>query len=313
MSCLILFLQPSNPALAAYRESTMEEHKAIYGLVGYPVEHSLSPLMHNAAFTELGVDAVYNLFSLKEDEVAPFFEDLKEKDNPIFGVNVTVPYKEKVIPFLDHLSPFAKKVMAVNTVVIAKDRQLTGFNTDGPGFLAHLAELKFEVGEKRVSLIGAGGAARAIVAALCLVPEGPESIRIFDVDQIKAQRLVDDLGERMDTAMVSVARGIDDLNIELCDLLINATPIGMKSGDKPLVEPELLHPDMLVYDLIYNPAQTALLKTAQQRGATTANGLGMLFYQGVLAFQHWAEIQLDKKIKDKMRASLEAGIKYDRK
>lgn len=98
----------------------MENTQAVYGLVGFPVSHSLSPLMHNAAFQALGVDAVYKLFPLKSHEVEPFFKGLKETDSPIYGVNVTVPYKEKVVPFLDNLSPFAKKVMAVNTVVISE-------------------------------------------------------------------------------------------------------------------------------------------------------------------------------------------------
>jgi len=289
----------------------MDEHKAIYGLVGYPVEHSLSPLMHNAAFAELGVDAVYQLFSLPAEDVAPFFKKLREKDCPIFGVNVTVPYKEKVVPLLDKLSPFAQKVMAVNTVTISKKRELVGYNTDGPGFLTHLAELGFKTQDKRVSLIGAGGAARSIIASLCLLPDRPENIRLFDVDIEKAEYLVDDLGERLDVSPVTVVRSLDDLNVEICDLLINATPIGMKQGDKSLIAQELFNRDMLVYDLIYNPAETILLKTAKAAGAKTANGLGMLFYQGVLAFQHWAEVQLDPKIKDIMRQSLEEGLRHD--
>lgn len=160
-------------------------------------------------------------------------------------------------------------------------------------------------------MLGAGGAARAIVSALGLLPDRPEAIRLFDVEAEKTRLFVEDLGERFDTSMMSVAHSVDDLNIEICDLLINATPVGMKPGDGSIVSSELLHPDMLVYDLIYNPAETPLIKLAQTRGAQTANGLGMLFYQGVLAFQHWAQIQLDQKIKDKMRQSLEAGLHHD--
>jgi len=263
--------------------------------------------MHNTAFRMLKVDAEYQLFPLKEDELKFFFTDLKDKDNSIFGLNVTVPYKEKAIQFMDNLSPFAHKVGAINTVTISPQRKLTGHNTDGPGFLAHLSELGFKTGGKRVAILGAGGAARALVSSFCLFDERPEAIRIFDVDINKAWQLIKDLGNRMDVAKVQAVNSVEDLNIELADLLINATPIGLKKDDPNPVPEEMLHRNMLVYDLIYNPAPTPLLRAAAARGAMTADGLGMLFYQGVLAFQHWAEIQLPQKIKAKMRKALEEG------
>jgi shikimate dehydrogenase len=285
------------------------EEKSLYGLVGYPVSHSLSPLMHNAAFEALKLNCEYRLFPLKEEELEAFFIDLKKKDSPIFGLNVTIPYKEKIIPFLDTASPYVEKTMAVNTICIhPKKRTLHGHNTDGPGFLTHLAELKFDTDAKRIAILGAGGAARAIISVLALLPERPQWIRIFDVDRDKALTLVDDLGGRMDISPVKVVESIDDLNIELADLLINATPIGMKEADQCLIEEELFHHDMLVYDLIYNPAETKLLKLAKSKGARTSNGLGMLFYQGVLAFQHWANAELDESKKTIMRASLMKGL-----
>ncbi|MFA5260735.1 MAG: shikimate dehydrogenase [Candidatus Omnitrophota bacterium] len=287
----------------------MQQHNSIYGLVGNPVQHSLSPFMHNAAFQELGVDAVYKLFPLQEDELEVFFSDLKKDGSPIFGLNVTVPYKEKVLVYMDSLSPFAEKVGAVNTVVVSAKRKLTGHNTDGPGFLTHLTELGFDTTGKRVSILGAGGAARAIVTVLCLVPERPEAVFIYDIDHNKATALVQYLGRRFDTGLIEVVKSLDDLNLEISDLLINTTPIGMRTSDPCLLEGFQISQDMLVYDLIYNPAETRLLKWAKEQGAKTSNGLGMLFYQGVLAFQHWAEIQLDKSVKDKMWASLKTGLK----
>lgn len=161
------------------------QQESIYGLVGYPVEHSLSPVMHNSAFAELGVPAEYKLFSLREEELDEFFEALRDKDSPIFGLNITVPYKEKVIKYLDSMSPYAQRVRAVNTIVISNNRELTGHNTDGPGFLAHLQELNFEIQSKRVAVIGAGGVCRAIVSALCLLPQKPFSIKIYDVEKGK--------------------------------------------------------------------------------------------------------------------------------
>ncbi|MBF0522629.1 MAG: shikimate dehydrogenase [Candidatus Omnitrophica bacterium] len=288
---------------------SMSKRKSIYGLVGYPVEHSLSPLMHNTAFKELGVHAVYELFPLKENALDVFFEDIKEKESPIFGLNVTVPYKEKALKYLDTKSPFAEKVGAINTIVISEDRKLTGYNTDGPGFLAHLTELKFNPAQKRVSLLGAGGAARAVVSVLCLIPEQPSVIKIFDMDKQKAHNLVEDLSRRMDTRLIKIVNNISELDIASADLVINATPVGLKESDPCLVDENLFHNNMLVYDLIYNPAETKLLKGAVTKGAKVSNGLGMLYYQGVLAFQHWAGMEITQKVKDKMRRALEEGLK----
>ncbi len=279
-----------------------------YGLVGFPVKHSLSPLMHNTAFKLLGAEANYELFSLEESELDGFFSELKEESSPIFGLNVTIPYKEKVIKYLDGISPFAEKVGAVNTIVIMEDRRLIGYNTDGPGFIAHLEELKFSFNKKRVAIMGAGGAARALVTALCIAPNRPQSLKICDIDKGKTDNLINDLGERINVGIVEAVNSIDDLNIELADLLLNATPIGMKETDPVLIEEDLLHQDMLVYDLIYNPSETTLLKIAKDRGANTSNGLGMLFYQGVLAFQHWAEGEIPDKVKKAMRQALEKGL-----
>jgi shikimate dehydrogenase len=292
-----------------FRAAAMTELKTTYGLVGHPLGHSLSPVIHNTAFELLGVEAVYELFPMKQEELPSFFKALKEKDSHIFGVNVTIPHKENVIPFLDSLSPFAMKVGAVNTVVITPERKLIGHNTDGPGFLAHLKEEGFDPKDKRIAILGAGGASRALISVLCLLPEKAQSIKVFDVDHERANILIQDLAQRIDTSRVEIVHSIDDLNIELADLLINATPIGMKPSDPCLVNEELLHPHMMVYDLVYNPAETKLLAMAKARGARPVNGLKMLFYQGVLAFQHWAEVQLPDKVKDHMWTALQKASK----
>ena len=287
----------------------MNKDKTLFGIIGYPVEHSLSPLMHNKAFQELGVKASYQLFSVKEDELDDFFQELRDKKNPIFGLNVTVPYKERVLDYLDTLVPFAQKVGAVNTIMITEDRKLIGYNTDAPGFLAHLNELNFTTTNKRVALLGSGGSARAILATLCMIKERPQSIKVYNRTPSRTDKLVDDLGERIDLSIVESVMSADDLNIELADLVINATSLGLNKGDACLIDKELLHSDMLVYDLIYNPIETALLKMAHEAGAQISNGLGMLYYQGVLAFQHWVNIQLDDDVKIKMRKCLEEGAR----
>ena len=238
-----------------------------------------------------------------------FFEDLKEKDNPIFGLNVTVPYKEKVLPYVDVVDPFAEKVGAVNTLIINHQRKIFGFNTDGPGFLSHLEELKFDPEGKRIVILGAGGTARSILGVLSLINKRPISIKIYNRTLSKAKDLLASLANKIDMSIVEVVDNIDDLNIELADCLVNTTSLGLNGEQKFLIDPSLLHSDMLVYDVIYNPKQTALLKVAKAKGAQTANGLSMLFYQGVLAFNHWAGMNIDDKYKKIMRKALEGGLK----
>jgi len=284
------------------------EPPAIYGIIGNPVAHSLSPVMQNAAFKALEVNAVYKTFHLADaEELKLFMEDLKEDNNPIFGLNVTVPYKEDILPYLDTIDPLADKIGAVNTLVIDHQRKIHGYNTDGPGFLSHLTELNFDLRGKRIAILGAGGTARAIISVLCLLPEGPERITLYNRTRSNAESLVEVIGKKINTLKVTVVDEPEDLNIELADLLINTTNIGMKADDPLLIDPGSLHKDMLVYDVIYAPKETKLLAQARLKNARTSNGLGMLFFQGVLAFWHWSEVELDEKTKKIMRKSLESG------
>lgn len=285
-----------------------DEVKTTYGIIGYPLGHTLSPVMHNAAFKALGVDAVYKAMELPHEELEPFFLGLRKNDCPIFGLNVTVPYKEVAIKFVDTITPLAQKLNAINTIIINEERRLIGYNTDAPGFMSHMVELGFNTKGKRIAVLGAGGSARAIIGTLCMIPDRPESIKIYNRTSSRLDALLEDLGSRIDLSIVESVMSIDDLNLELADMLINTTSVGLKAEDPVLVEPELLNSNMLVYDLIYNPKETPLLQIARERGAQTANGLGMLFYQGVLAFQHWANTQLDDEVKAVMRATLEEAL-----
>ncbi len=288
----------------------IDEPPAVYGITGNPVLHSLSPVMHNTAFKALNLNAVYKLFLLANvEELRVFMEDLKKENNPIFGLNVTVPYKEVVLPYLDSIDPLAEKIGAVNTIVIDHQRIIHGFNTDGPGFLSHLTELKFDLTAKRVAILGAGGTARAIITVLCLLPQGPERITLYNRTRFNAEVLVEDISKRTDTKIVTIVDEPKDLNIEMADLLINTTSVGMKPADPLLIDPASLHKDMLVYDVIYSPAETKLLAQARLKKARTSNGLGMLFYQGVLAFWHWSGVELDERTKKLMRKALEEQSK----
>ncbi|MGD9014884.1 MAG: shikimate dehydrogenase [Candidatus Omnitrophota bacterium] len=280
----------------------------IYGLIGYPVKHSFSPVMHNAAFGYLGINAEYRLFPIKPEELEAFFlSDIMIKDisgnkvatKDILGFNVTLPYKEKVLDFvsLDSQSDYLKQLRTVNTI-IRKEGGYQGFNTDISGFQWHLTKKNFfDPQGKQVALLGAGGAAKAAIYVLAKL--GASSIVIFDIDKQKAQNLVSLINGLFPQMQISWVETIEQLNIPQKNLLINATPVGLKPTDPCLVKPELLRKELFVYDLIYNPLQTKLLSLAKQAGALVSNGLGMLQYQGALSFQYFTAEQapIDKIFK----------------
>jgi len=273
----------------------------IYGVLGYPVKHSLSPLMHNAAFRALNINAEYRLFEKAPDELEGFIRSLPDED--ICGINVTVPYKEKVIPYLNSLSEEAKLIAAVNTIKVTGNT-LEGYNTDGDGFIRHLREdLGFEPGNKRVALLGAGGASRAVSVYLCVARA--KAIVIYDVDKAKAGALAATLAEHFKKVEVKSYNTIKELNIKEFDLLVNATPVGMKESDPCLVDEHYIKDTQLVYDLVYNLKETKLLKMAKERGAKTSNGLGMLLYQGARAFEVWTGKPAPIEV---MRTALNEGV-----
>jgi len=273
----------------------------IYGVLGYPVKHSLSPSMHNAAFEALKINAEYRSFQVKPQDLENFLNSLAKKN--IYGLNVTIPYKEKVVPFLQNLSPEADLIGAVNTIKVFPDK-LEGFNTDGEGFLQHLRQdLKFDPQDKTIAILGAGGAARAI--SVYLSKNKPRLIAIYDIDKTKSEMLVKHLKENFKNVELKLANSIAQLNIGDCHLLINATPVGMKDSVPCIVDKKLLHKNLLVYDLIYNPPQTKLLALAKKVGAKVSNGLGMLLYQGMLSFKIWIGQDAPLKI---MRQALEKGL-----
>jgi shikimate dehydrogenase len=261
------------------------------GLLGYPVEHSLSPKMHNAAFKKLNLPYHYSLYPIELNNLGGFVESLT-KDN-IRGLNVTVPYKEKILSYIEEKSEEVKKIGAANTLVIG-DFKIEGFNTDFLGFSKHLKEL-VDPHKLKVALLGAGGAAKAVVYSL--LKDKIKAISIFDIDQKKAEDLVAKAkgwaAELEINVKISQVRTIEALGIAKKDLLINATPVGLRQSD-PLIVPEnLLHRGLAVYDLIYNPVENKLLAAAKSKGLKFSNGLGMLIYQGAESFLHFTGIKLE--------------------
>jgi shikimate dehydrogenase len=271
----------------------------LYGLVGFPIKHSLSPCMQNAAFSALKIKAKYKLFELEPDQLKVFLNSLKQKN--ICGFNVTYPYKEEIILFLNSKSSGVKEIGAVNTVVVGKGGKLKGFNTDYLGFIAHLKDLKLK--PKKVALIGAGGAAKAVCYAL-----GKMKINrlcIYDIDKFKSLSLFKKLNSSFPKTKFDVAGRLEDLELADKDLLINASPVGMRQADPCLFAADDLPDGLFVYDLIYSPLETKLISLAKARNLNFSNGLGMLLYQGVFAFKHFSGRAAPVKI---MKEALLKGV-----
>lgn len=273
----------------------------IYGILGYPAKHSLSPLMHNAAFRALKIHAEYRIFEKTSDELQNFLSSLSRQN--ICGLNITVPYKEKVIPFLAQVSSEVQLIGAVNTVKVSGNK-LEGFNTDGQGFLRHLKELKFKAQGKNIAVLGSGGAAKAV--CVYLAQENPKKISLYDIDKQKLSALVRQLKDNFAGTDFYAADTLEDLNTQGSSLLVNATPCGMKESDPLPLAKEFIHKNLFVYDLIYNPQETKLLKAAKESGARISNGLRMLLYQGMLSFEIWTGKPAPQEI---MREALEGGLK----
>lgn len=266
--------------------SKIDGKTKIVGLFGYPAGHSLSPLFHNAAFVKLGLNFVYLAFSVKPEELKTAVESIRSLN--IVGVNVTIPYKEKVLPYLDQVSPQAKMIGAVNTIH-NKEGRLIGYNTDGNGFIESLKKQGgFDSTDKNVFLLGAGGAAYAI--SFALIKGGIKKLILVNRTYSRGKALLEHLKRIFQNKCQLSLIEFDERNSSFImseiDLLINATCIGMHSGDPLLVAPEVLPPNIFIYDIVYN-RKTELLKVAEERKLASLGGLDMLVYQGALSFEIW--------------------------
>ena len=269
-------------------------------IIGNPVEHSLSPIIQNAAFESAGINWAYVALPVIEEKLSAAISTIKTFFK---GANITMPYKQDVIPFMDEVSSFAKMVSAVNTIKVEDDK-LIGFNTDGRGFLTALEEeLKFLPDGKSVVIIGAGGAARSIATILAL--SKAKSITIINRSVEKAKHLGESIISKFEDVNIDVLSLEDNLpkSIEKCDLLINATPVGMDGKTTP-VDTGVISKGQYVADLIYQPAETKLIKDAKKTGAKTMTGRSMLIYQGAESFEVWTDH--NASIKDMKKAFDEA-------
>lgn len=254
----------------------------IVGLIGHPVEHSFSPPMHNAAFEALGMDYAYVAFDVDPNNLKSAIEGADALN--IKGFNVTIPHKIEVMQYLDELDEVAELIGAVNTIDF---KNLKGYNTDGIGAIRAIEEVS-SVKNKDVVVAGAGGASRAI--SFYLAKFGANSITILNRNVDKAQSLASDIS---DSDLISEVNADSISNISRylndSDILVDTTPLGMHPhiDDEPIATAEDMHEDLVVFDAVYNPNETVLLKEAIKAGAKPVYGIKMLLYQGAESFKIW--------------------------
>ncbi len=248
-------------------------------LIGHPVAHSVSPAMQNAAFRSFGLDWKYELLDTMPNKLAGAVARLRTDD--CVGANVTIPHKQAIVKWLDGVTPRARTINAVNTI-IKKDGKLIGDNTDGYGFAASLSDAHVDIRNKRVAIFGAGGAARAVAATVANA--GAKQITVLNRSTPHAQALVESLVASFPAVAIEVN---EKSALPAAQLIVNATPVGMwpHEDESPL---RCNFPmDAAVIDLVYRPLETRLLRDAARAGAQTIGGMGMLVYQGAAAFELW--------------------------
>ena len=262
---------------------------AIFAVFGNPVLHSLSPVMHNAAFAATGFNGIYAAIRVKD--IRPAVAGMRALG--LKGASITIPHKESVLACLDDIDPTARRIRAVNTIV-NDDGSLKGFNTDCDGVIQALAE-KISIEGRRVGILGAGGAARAV--AFAVIGRGATAT-IFNRSREKGEALAADLGADF--------KPLSEFAAERCDILVNTTPVGMspQGQDTPLLG-EKMKPGLVVMDIVYNPLKTRLLREAEAAGCETIDGLSMFVHQGARQFELWTGLAAPVDI---MRMAVEAEL-----
>ena len=260
------------------------------GIIGYPIAHSLSPVMFKAALDHYGFDISYEAWEIPAPDLPGFLGNVRCSKPDVMGFNVTVPHKEMVMAAMDEVSPEAERAMAVNTVV-NRDGRLHGHNTDGAGFVRALEEeARYSFDRCSVLILGAGGAARGVVMAL--TSENLKEITIANRTLERADRMAKDVKRYWNGSIRSIsleADGLQDAALN-ADLIVQCTTMGMLHGpdeEGSLLISEDISPRALVYDLVYNPTETPLIREAGKAGATVLGGLSMLVYQGAIGFELW--------------------------
>ncbi|MBF0254551.1 MAG: shikimate dehydrogenase, partial [Candidatus Omnitrophica bacterium] len=285
----------------------MDSRTRIYGILGDPVEHSLSPALHNAVFKARGVNAVYVAFRVIADEFAGAMEGLKSLG--IAGVNITLPHKEQAVFYVDAVpNPAHKAIGAVNTIAVAEGR-LLGFNTDAMGFINDLKARFTEGPEGRMALVlGAGGAARAVCFGL--LEAGVQNLVLHNRSHERGLGLTNYLKQFYPGRAIRAVQSVTELGREAVDFLVNATSCGMKPDDPYPVNPDILERTRRVYDLVYAPRRSRLVEEAARRGIPAHGGLGMLIEQAVAAHRLWfpeADTACERALINRLRIGKQCG------
>ena len=263
----------------------IDGYTRLAAVVANPIKHSISPFIHNSAFEATNTNGVYLAWEVDATELSETVANIRRYQ--MYGINLSMPYKEQVIPYLDQLSAEACLIGAVNTVV-NREGTLIGYNTDGKGFFKSLPS--FKISRKRLVLLGAGGAAKAILAQAIL--DGVSQISIFvrsssmEKTRPYLEKIQNATGFRVDLFALEDVQDLQD-SITQADLLVNATSVGMDGSSQPIPTSIILPEKLLVADVIYQPFETPFLKWAKNQGNQSINGLGMLLYQAAEAFELW--------------------------
>jgi shikimate 5-dehydrogenase len=277
--------------------TTVTGKTKLLGLIGNPVEHTISPQLHNTLSTMLGIDAIYIPIKVEKDRTEDIISGFRASN--FIGFNATIPFKEKILKYVDEMTEDIKLIGSANTVKIS-DGRLYAYNTDADGFVrAFEEESGIELKGKKILMLGAGGTSRAL--SVKLAKKEAAEIHIFNRSMEKAGMIADIIN--VNVAKICKFSGIDDIkelqdSINGCDILINTTSVGLHPDfDKSPISDEIfIDKRIIVYDVIYNPVRTKLLKQAEAFGCKSINGLGMLFYQGVLAYELWMDLKIPDQI-----------------
>ncbi|WP_078597252.1 shikimate dehydrogenase [Evansella clarkii] len=260
--------------------------RGIMGVAGYPIGHTLSPAMHEAAFKELGLNMAYHAFEVRLENLSDAVKGIRGLG--LKGMNVTIPHKVEVMNYLDEIDNLAAEIGAVNTIV-NRDGRLKGYNTDGEGYFQSLREAAgSSLEDKRVLVIGSGGAARAV--AVTIAKNGVGELVITNRTLQKSENLAETCLKFANTTVLPMGRA--QARLTEFDVIINTTSVGMypETGSMPM-SMEMLSRGTIVSDLIYNPLKTRWLKEAEKRGGIALNGVNMFVYQGAIAFKLWTGVE----------------------
>lgn len=279
-------------------------HTTPFAVLGHPIGHTLSPVMHNASIEALGMDAIYVAFDVAPEKLIDTLGTMA--DMGFGGVNLTIPHKEVAFNGIDDLDESARRLGSVNTVEF-RTEGLRGHSTDGRGFVLAFEEA-FQAGlnGRSVFVLGSGGAGRAV--AITAAAEGAGRIVVTDLDEERPARVKDEIKELFPSVTVELVAPDPDAWRESCreaDTVLQATPVGMKEDDESLLQPDAFRDGQLVFDLIYMYPETTFMKAAAGGGARTANGLGMLLHQGAYSFTIWTGKQAAVEV---MRKALEQEV-----